>query len=67
MGCISCHAVKSQAGNTICLVMYRQAICSNRGAVKEQYEALRHLLRTELGVEPAVETQKCYQQLLERY
>ena len=49
------------------LVMHTHAARGNRVAVKEQYETLRHLLRAELGVEPAVETQKCYQQLLERY
>ena len=49
------------------LVMRTHAARGNRVAVKEQYEMLRCLLRAELGVEPAVETQKCYRQLLERY
>ena len=49
------------------LVMRTHAARGNRVAVKEQYEMLRCLLRAELGVEPAVETQKCYRQLVERY
>lgn len=47
-----------------CLIMRAHAAQGNRVAVKEQYEALRRLLRDELGVNPAAETQKIYQQLL---
>jgi LuxR family transcriptional regulator, maltose regulon positive regulatory protein len=47
-----------------CQVMRAHAAQGNRVAVKEQYETLRSLLRKELGVEPAAETQKIYRQLL---
>jgi len=47
-----------------CLVMRAQAALGNRVAVKEQYEALRALLQKELGVEPAMQTQKAYKELL---
>jgi DNA-binding SARP family transcriptional activator len=47
-----------------CLVMRIHAAQGNRAAVKEQYETLRALLRKELGVEPASETQKVYRGLL---
>ncbi len=47
-----------------CLVMRSHAALGNRLAVKEQYENLRTLLRKELGVEPAPETQKLFRQLL---
>ena len=47
-----------------CLVMRAHAALGNRVAVKEQYEILRRLLRRELGVEPAAETQRVYRQLL---
>jgi LuxR family maltose regulon positive regulatory protein len=47
-----------------CLVMRAQAALGNRVAVKEQYEALRALLQRELGVEPAMPTQKAYKELL---
>jgi len=46
------------------LVMYAHAAHGNRVAVKEQFEILRNLLRKELGVEPAAETQKIYRELL---
>jgi DNA-binding SARP family transcriptional activator len=46
-----------------CLVMRAHAAQGNRSAVKEQYELLRKLLREELGVEPAPETQKLYSQM----
>jgi DNA-binding SARP family transcriptional activator len=36
----------------------------NRVAVREQYETLRKLLKKELGVEPASETQRVYKELL---
>ena len=47
-----------------CLVMRAQAALGNRVAVKEQYESLRALLRKELGVEPAMQTQKAFKELL---
>jgi DNA-binding SARP family transcriptional activator len=47
-----------------CLVMRAQAALGNRVAVKEQYETLRTLLQKELGVEPAMQTQKAYKELL---
>ena len=47
-----------------CLVMRTHAAQDNRAAVKEQYETLRDLLRKELGVEPASETQKVYRGLI---
>ncbi|MDX6304043.1 MAG: hypothetical protein QOI77_1012 [Blastocatellia bacterium] len=47
-----------------CMVMRSQAAMGNRVAVKEQYETLRGLLQKELGVEPAMQTQKAYRDLL---
>jgi DNA-binding SARP family transcriptional activator len=47
-----------------CLVMRAQAALGNRVAVKEQYETLRGLLEKELGVEPAMPTQKTYRELV---
>ena len=47
-----------------CMVMRAHARQGNRVAVREQYEALRKLLRKELGVEPAAETQRVYKELL---
>ncbi|HUE83281.1 MAG TPA: bacterial transcriptional activator domain-containing protein [Pyrinomonadaceae bacterium] len=47
-----------------CLVMKAHAALGNRGAVKEQYQALKGLLGEELGVEPEPETQKLYQELI---
>jgi ATP/maltotriose-dependent transcriptional regulator MalT/DNA-binding SARP family transcriptional activator len=46
-----------------CMVMRSQAALGNRVAIKEQYETLRRLLRKELGVEPAAETQAIYRGL----
>jgi len=45
-----------------CRVMRAHAALGNRVAVKEQYETLRGLLREELGVEPAQETQRVYRE-----
>ena len=45
-----------------CRVMRAHAALGNRVAVKEQYETLRSLLRRELGVEPAQETQSVYRE-----
>jgi ATP/maltotriose-dependent transcriptional regulator MalT/DNA-binding SARP family transcriptional activator len=47
-----------------CMVMRMQAAVGNRVAVKEQYETLRGLLQKELGVEPAMQTQKAYRDLV---
>src|SRR5258708_15951663 len=47
-----------------CMVMRAQAAVANRVAVKEQYETLRGLLQKELGVEPAMQTQKAYRDLV---
>src|SRR6266571_4541493 len=47
-----------------CLVMRAHAALGNRVAVKEQYETLRGLLQKELGVEPAMQTQKTYRELV---
>jgi len=44
--------------------MRAQAALGNRVAVKEQYETLRGLLQKELGVEPAMQTQKTYRELV---
>jgi ATP/maltotriose-dependent transcriptional regulator MalT/DNA-binding SARP family transcriptional activator len=47
-----------------CLIMRAQSALGNRVAVKDQYETLRALLQKELGVEPAIQTQKAYKELL---
>jgi DNA-binding SARP family transcriptional activator len=47
-----------------CMIMRAHAATGNRGAVKDQFEALKTLLRDELGVEPSAETRKLYQQLI---
>ncbi len=47
-----------------CLLMRAYAAVGNRGAVKEQFEALRGLLAKELGVEPGAETRRTYQELI---
>lgn len=47
-----------------CLIMKAHAAMGNRAAVKEQYELLTRLLKEELGVPPAPETQKVFRQLL---
>jgi DNA-binding SARP family transcriptional activator len=47
-----------------CMIMRAHAAEGNRAAVKDQYESLRKLLRKELGVEPAAETQKIFKQLM---
>lgn len=47
-----------------CMIMRAHAALGNRMAVKEQYDALRRLLKKELGVEPVAETQKVYQELI---
>ena len=47
-----------------CMIMRAHASMGNRAAVKDQYENLRKLLRKELGVEPAAETQRVFKQLM---
>jgi ATP/maltotriose-dependent transcriptional regulator MalT/DNA-binding SARP family transcriptional activator len=47
-----------------CMIMRALAGQGNRHAVKEQYETLQKLLKKELGVEPAAETQKVYRELI---
>jgi LuxR family transcriptional regulator, maltose regulon positive regulatory protein len=47
-----------------CMIMRSHAGQGNRHAVREQYESLRKLLKKELGVEPAAETQKVYKELV---
>jgi DNA-binding SARP family transcriptional activator/Tfp pilus assembly protein PilF len=47
-----------------CMVMRAHAAEGNRGAVKDQFETLKRLLRGELGVEPSAETRKLYQTLI---
>jgi len=47
-----------------CLLMRAHAAQGNRGAVKEQYEALRKVLVNELGVEPGNEARRTFQELL---
>jgi LuxR family maltose regulon positive regulatory protein len=47
-----------------CMIMRAHAALGNRAAVKEQYEHLRRVLRKELGVEPAAETQKIFKNLM---
>jgi LuxR family maltose regulon positive regulatory protein len=47
-----------------CMLMRGQAALGNRAAVKEQYDTLRALLQKELGVEPAMQTQKAYRELM---
>ena len=47
-----------------CMVMRAHAAVGNRGAVKDQFETLKRLLQSELGVEPSAETKKLYHQLI---
>ncbi len=47
-----------------CLLMRALAAVGNRAAVKEQYETLSGLLQKELGVEPALQTQKAFRELM---
>jgi DNA-binding SARP family transcriptional activator len=47
-----------------CMLMRAHAALGNRVAVKEQYETLEALLQKELGVEPAMQTQKAYRELV---
>lgn len=47
-----------------CMIMRALAGQGNRHAVKEQYQTLQKLLKKELGVEPAAETQRVYRELI---
>jgi DNA-binding SARP family transcriptional activator/Tfp pilus assembly protein PilF len=47
-----------------CVLIKAHAAMGNRGAAKEHYEGLKRLLKSELGVEPSLETRKLYQQLI---
>jgi DNA-binding SARP family transcriptional activator len=47
-----------------CMMMRAHAGQGNRHAVKDQYQTLSKLLKKELGVEPAAETQKVYRELI---
>ncbi len=50
-----------------CLVMRAHDALGNTTAVREQYERLRSLLASELGVEPSAETRKTYHQLTDQH
>ncbi len=47
-----------------CMIMRAHAAEGNRVAVREQFETLRRLLRKELDVEPASETQRIYHEMM---
>jgi DNA-binding SARP family transcriptional activator len=47
-----------------CMVMRAYAALGNRGAVKDQFEGLKRILASELGVEPSAETRKLYRELI---
>ena len=47
-----------------CMIMRAQAATGNRNAVNEQYEALRRLLRRELGVDPSPASRQLLRQLV---
>jgi len=47
-----------------CLVMRAHGALGNRGAVKQHYQGLKQMLKSELGVEPGPETRKLYQELV---
>ena len=47
-----------------CLVMRAHAALGNRNAVRDQFELLKQLLGSELGVEPGAETKRLYHQLV---
>lgn len=46
-----------------CLIMRAHSALGNRGAVREQYETLRRILKTDLGLDPGAETRKLYEEL----
>jgi LuxR family maltose regulon positive regulatory protein len=47
-----------------CLLMRSHAGLGNKTAVREQYESLKRLLQSELGVEPSGETNETFQELV---
>jgi DNA-binding SARP family transcriptional activator len=47
-----------------CVVIRAHVNMGNRGAARDQYEALKRLLQRELGVEPGREIRKIYQDLI---
>jgi DNA-binding SARP family transcriptional activator len=47
-----------------CMVIRAQVNLGNRVAARDQFESLRRLLESELGVEPGHETKKVYQRLM---
>ncbi|MCA1614107.1 MAG: hypothetical protein LC800_08135, partial [Acidobacteria bacterium] len=47
-----------------CMIMRAHAALGNRAAVKDGFDHLRRVLRKELGVEPAAETQRVYKELM---
>ncbi|HWQ31721.1 MAG TPA: BTAD domain-containing putative transcriptional regulator [Blastocatellia bacterium] len=47
-----------------CQIMRAHSALGKREAVREQFETLRKLLREELGVQPAAETQRVYRELM---
>ncbi len=47
-----------------CLIMRAHGALGNRAAIKEHYEALKRLLKTELEVEPGPETRRLYRELV---
>jgi DNA-binding SARP family transcriptional activator len=46
------------------LIMRAHGALGNRGAVRDHYEGLKRLLKSELGVEPGSETRKLYKELV---
>ena len=48
-----------------CVAMRAHAALGNRGAVKEQFETLKRVLDEELGVEPARETRRVFDELMQ--
>ena len=47
-----------------CLVMRAHGALGNRGAVKQHYQGLKEMLKSELGVEPGPETRKLFHELV---
>jgi len=48
-----------------CKLLRGHSALGNRGAVKEHYDSLRRLFREELGIEPSLETQRLYRELMQ--
>lgn len=47
-----------------CMLMRAQGALGNRAAVREGFEHLRRILKKELGVEPAAETQRVFREMM---